>query len=241
MKTFNDHMLGKQIDRLAEKCVREKLPIVEFVQWYEEEGQYLNEGAMGDIGWGGLAGAGVGSSLGPVGTLAGGAIGAGIGAGKYLYNKFSQPRPGYEKTKQDAINALTAFAKMSPPHAKQLNAMVNFLSKGAGSPAGSPTASPSPAGSPTANPSSPLTLKRGYIGAGMKDPLIKDLGDDLIGNLSHNGISVDQFMKAFKANEPSFPSAEEAIAKTLTDLGIRNRAGGYYAWNSAKSTFEHRN
>jgi hypothetical protein len=137
MGNFNNFMFAKTIDQLAERCVREQLPIVEFVQWYEEEGQYLDEQSFfGDVGrhaasWGGYgAGAGALSGLGaiPLG-LGGAALGGLYGGAKNLINRYSQPRPGYNTTKQQAVDALSKFAQMSPRHARQLNAIVRYLGR----------------------------------------------------------------------------------------------------------------
>lgn len=98
-------MSGKNVDQLAERCVREQIPIVEFVQWYEAEGQHLQEGWMGNVGLGGLAGAGIGSALGgPVGTLAGAGIGAALGAGKTLWDRYAQKRVGTGPDSRFAAN-----------------------------------------------------------------------------------------------------------------------------------------
>jgi hypothetical protein len=80
--------------------LRERIPIVEFVQWYEEEGQFLVEqdtplqyqpSLLGNMGKYGAAGAGIGAGF---GGLPGAGIGAGLGAlggaGKYLWDKWKQ-------------------------------------------------------------------------------------------------------------------------------------------------------
>lgn len=132
MGNFNDFMFAKTLDQLAEKCIRENLPIVEFVQWYEEEGQYLDkvtqENVFGNMAQGALAGGGYGSFLGPWGTAAGAGIGALYGAGKSLYDRYSQPRPGFEVSKQQAIDALSKFATVSG-RPDLLNKIVRYLGK----------------------------------------------------------------------------------------------------------------
>jgi len=72
MENFQDFMSAKGLNRLAEKCVRKRIPIVEFVQWYEEEGQFLVEqdaplqyqpSLLGNMGKGALTGGGWGGAM----------------------------------------------------------------------------------------------------------------------------------------------------------------------------------
>lgn len=237
-------MFTKTLDRLAEKCVREKLPIVEFVNWYIEEGQHLSEaGFWGDVGKSALAGGGYGAlagspfGMGAAGALGGAALGGVYGGIKNVANRFG--RGNYNTTKQAALDALQKFAALSPRHKADIDQMINNLN--AIQPDGGTAAGGTPPAAATASPArAPANnIVRGYIQAAMKDPLIKDLGKDLIGNLAHNGIPIEEFMKVLKGYEASTASGEEAVVKTLQALGIRNRAGGHYAWNPTKSAFEH--
>lgn len=141
MGNFNDFLVTKTLDQLAEKCVREKIPIVEFVDWYFTEGQYLEGSFVGDTAMGALAGGGLGSYLGPWGTLAGAGVGGLVGAGKHLYNRFAGGRTPYEATKQQALDALQKFAAASPGHAKVIGGIVNYLSKITPNPMNSPQSS----------------------------------------------------------------------------------------------------
>lgn len=142
MENFDNFMFKKSIDHIAARCVREQLPIVEFVEWYEEEGQY-QEGIMGSTGagmgagagWGAGIGAGVGSLIPGLGTGLGAGVGAGVGAGagalyglgKGIYNKFKDR--SYNVTKQQAVNALMKFAQTSPSNAGLINKVANFIAR----------------------------------------------------------------------------------------------------------------
>jgi hypothetical protein len=126
MENFDNFMFKKSIDHIAARCVREQLPIVEFVEWYEEEGQY-QEGIMGNMAMGGLAGAGLGSWLGAPGAIAGGIGGAAYGLGKGIYDTFKDR--SYNVTKQQAVNALMKFAKTSPSNAGLINKVANFIAR----------------------------------------------------------------------------------------------------------------
>jgi hypothetical protein len=119
MNNFNSFILSKHIDRLAEKCVRENIPIVEFTQWYEEEGQYLKEGFWGDVGSGAAKGAGVGALAGGLpGAGWGAAAGGAYGAGKYLYNKFrgNAGVSSVPDAKKQAVDALTKLSQLAGLH-----------------------------------------------------------------------------------------------------------------------------
>jgi len=246
MGNFNDFMFTKTLDRLAERCVREKLPIVEFVDWYMEEGQHLSEaGFWGDVGKSALAGGGYGAlagspfGMGAAGALGGAALGGVYGGLKNVANRFG--RGNYNTTKQAALDALQKFAALSPRHKADIDQMISNLSAiqpDGGAASSTPAPTTASKGS-TPPPASAINIKRGYIAAAMKDPLIKDLGNDLIGNLAHNNIPIEQFMKILKTHEATTSSPEEAVVKTLQELGIRNRAGGHYSWNPTKSAFEH--
>lgn len=140
MKSFTDHLLEKQIETLAEECVRKQLPIVGFVEWYELEGQYLKEydapldyqpNFWGSVGSGAAAGAGVGAMTGGWGALPG-AVGGGLmGAGKYMWDKWRQKQMrksgDFEINKQQAIKALQKMAAMSPNWKNSLGNMINWL------------------------------------------------------------------------------------------------------------------
>lgn len=141
MGNFNDFLVTKTLEQLAEKCVRDKLPIVEFVDWYFTEGQYLEGSFVGDSAMGALAGGGLGSYLGPWGTAAGLGIGGLVGAGKHLYDRFKGGRVPYEATKQQALDALQKFADASPAHAKAIGSIINYLSRITPNPMTSPQAS----------------------------------------------------------------------------------------------------
>jgi hypothetical protein len=244
MGNFNDFMFTKTLDRLAEKCVREKLPIVEFVNWYIEEGQHLSEaGFWGDVGKSALAGGGYGAlagspfGMGGAGALGGAALGGIYGGIKNVANRFG--RGNYNTTKQAALDALQKFAALSPRHKADIDQMINNLNAIQPDGGASTAAAPAAAAAGTPPPAPANNIKRGYIAAAMKDPLIKDLGSELIGNLAHNNIPIEQFMKVLKTYETKTSSGEEAVVKTLQELGIRNRAGGQYNWNPTKSAFEH--
>lgn len=134
MENFDLFMFRKSIDGVAERCVREQLPIVEFVEWYMEEGQY-QEGFLSNVGtgagWGALAGSAVGSAVPFVGTGLGAGIGAGLGGlygiGKGIYNKFKDR--SYNVTKQQAVDALMKFAQTSPSNAGLINKVANFIAR----------------------------------------------------------------------------------------------------------------
>lgn len=138
MDNFDSFMFRKSLDSVAARCEREQLPIVEFVEWYVEEGQY-QEGFLGSTGAGAGWGAGIGAGLGSVvpglGTGLGAGVGAGIGAGlgglygigKGIYNKFKDR--SYNVTKQQAVDALMKFAQTSPSNAGLINRVANFIAK----------------------------------------------------------------------------------------------------------------
>ncbi len=126
MDNFDTFMFRKSLDNVAERCVREQLPIVEFVEWYMEEGQY-QEGIMGNMAGYGLAGAGMGSWAGLPGAIAGGLGGAALGLGKGIYDKFKDR--SYNVTKQQAVDALMKFAQTSPSNAAVINKLANFIAR----------------------------------------------------------------------------------------------------------------
>jgi len=155
MKKFNDFVLNKHIDQLAEKCVREDIPIVEFVEWYEEEGQYLPE-VWGNIGAGAATGAGVGAMVGGLPGAAAGALAGGVyGAGKGLYDKWQKRRadkatPAVStepQTLEDAqnqaamaIQKLKNFTKLDP---SALSGLLKYMKK-ISTPPPAPTPAPAP-------------------------------------------------------------------------------------------------
>lgn len=145
MKSFQNYLESKKLNELAAKCVRERIPIVEFARWYEEEGQYLNEsplagmvgGGLGGAYAGGKLGAGLGAWGGPLGMAAGGAIGAGLGAtaGHYL-NKWnqSQQKQGQQgqqnmhPSQEEAAKALETLKQHVPEDKAQwIDQVVNYL------------------------------------------------------------------------------------------------------------------
>lgn len=144
MESFSNFMSNKNLDQMAAMLTRHKFPIVEFVEWYEQEGQHLDEavveGILGNMAAGGLAGAGLGGYLGPWGTAAGGAVGALGGAAKSAYDYFSKPKDDYNTSKQQAVDALQKFAKFSPRYQKMLNMMTNYVSRIQPSPDAGPMA-----------------------------------------------------------------------------------------------------
>jgi hypothetical protein len=158
MNNFNSFILNKHIDRLAEKCVKENIPIVEFTQWYEEEGQYLKEGFWGDVGSGAAKGAGVGALAGGLPGAGWGAAAGGLyGAGKSLYNTF-RGNAGVSSVvdaKKQAIAALTKLSQLSGTHnlgalTQMINNIKGISPKPDATPAGTPAPEvPTPAGTPT--------------------------------------------------------------------------------------------
>ncbi len=131
MNNFNSFILNKHIDHLAEKCVRENIPIVEFTQWYEEEGQYLKEGFWGDVGSGAAKGAGVGALAGGLPGAGWGAAAGGLyGAGKSLYNTF-RGNAGVSSVvdaKKQAIAAITKLSQLAGTHnVGALTQMINNI------------------------------------------------------------------------------------------------------------------
>jgi hypothetical protein len=221
MKTFGSFLSTKTLDRLAEKCVKGNLPIVEFAQWYEEEGQFLAEGWMGNVGAGGLAGAGIGSLAGPWGTLAGAGIGAGIGGIKSLYDRYAQKRVGVGADSRFASDTkdLTPQPPQSPqpthPYAKQQAAMRQHLQQ-----------------------AQPAKLMARFQDAAKQDSLMQSLGGSVMANLAHNGISPERFNKAFQANQAELGDETQAVIRTLNDFGIRNRAGAPFQWNPKGLKYE---
>lgn len=216
-------MSRKNIGPLAEKCVREQLPIVEFTQWYEQEGQYINEGwgnVLGGAGLGAAAGAGLGSFIPGVGNIAGGLAGAGVGAlaggAKTLWDRYAQKRVGSGGDSRAASDT------------KQL--------------------SPKAQAQPNIDPNSAINQQRNmlklqaqYKSARQADPLFQDLGTDIANNLASNGIDPKTFSDAVAKNAAGGASQEQAVEKTLQQLGIRKAlfsANPYYAWNAKTSAYE---
>lgn len=130
MDNFDTFMFRKSIDGVADRCVREQLPIVEFVEWYVEEGQF-QEGIMSNIGTGAGWGALAGSAVPFIGSGIGAGVGAGLGGlygiGKGIYNKFKDR--SYNVTKQNAVDALMKFAQTSPSNAGLINKVANFIAR----------------------------------------------------------------------------------------------------------------
>jgi hypothetical protein len=126
MENFDTFMFKKSLDTIAARCEREQLPIVEFVEWYEEEGQY-QENIFGNMAGYGLAGAGLGSWAGLPGAIAGGLGGAAYGLGKGIYDKFKNR--SYNVTKQQAVDALMRFAQTSPSNARLINKVADFVAR----------------------------------------------------------------------------------------------------------------
>lgn len=240
MKTFGNFLSSKILDRLAEKCVRNNLPIVEFAQWYEEEGQFLEEGWKTNVGLGTAAGAGIGGTLGGtlgsfipgLGTVAGGVAGAGVGAGvgalagvgKSLYDRYAQKRVGVGPDSRLASDTkdLTPEAPEAPeapqpthPYAKQQAAIRQHLQE-----------------------KQPAKLMARFQDAAKQDSLIQSLGGSVMANLAHNGISPERFNKAFQANQAEISDETQAVIRTLNDFGIRNRAGYPFQWNPKGLKYE---
>lgn len=131
MNNFNAFLINKNLDQLAEKCIREDVPIVEFVQWYEEEGQFF-EGFWGDVGSGALKGAGVGGLAGGLhGVGLGGLAGGAYGAGKYLYNRLrGTPSRSIVDAKKEVIAALQKLGSMTGAHSvKDIQNIVDAVKK----------------------------------------------------------------------------------------------------------------
>lgn len=219
MKTFGNFLSSKTIDQLAEKCVRDNLPIVEFVQWYEEEGQFLAEGWMGNVGMGGLAGAGLGGAVaGPGGALVGAGIGAGVGGLKSLYDRYAQKRVGVgsdSRFASDTKDLTPQGPQPTHPYAKQQAAMKQHLQQ-----------------------AQPAKLMARFQDAAKQDSLIQSLGGSVMANLAHNGISPERFNKAFQANQAEIGDEGQAVIRTLNDFGIKNRAGAPFQWNPKGLRYE---
>lgn len=228
MKTFNSFLARKSLDQLAEKCVREQLPIVEFTQWYEAEGQYLGEGWKTNMGLGAAAGAGIGGTIGSfipgVGTAAGGLAGAGLGAlaggAKSLWDKYGRSVP-------QQAQAAQAQPEEGGRYAQQRQKLRNDAEARGRDQANAQAAQ-----------QQQQQLTQAYQQAKQVDPLFQDLGPEVIGNLVHNGISPTQVAQAVKQNMAGGGNQEQAVVQALQHLGIRTRAGGHYAWNAGRSAYE---
>jgi len=133
MENFSDFIFNKNLENLAERCVKQQIPIVEFVNWYKEEGQYLDEAIVEGVLDSTLAGAGMGAGVGSYfgSPLAGAGIGAGAGAlyglGKKAYDYFTAPGKNYNATKKQALDSLIQLAKMSPRHGQVLGNIVRYI------------------------------------------------------------------------------------------------------------------
>jgi len=206
-------MARNKINQLAEKCIKKQLPIVEFVEWYEKEGQYLTEGGMGNVGTYGLVGAGLGSPFGPMGTLTGAGVGALAGGAKTLWDRYAQKRVGSGNDSRPASvkKDLTPQQPIIDPNST-INRERNMLK-----------------------------LQAQYKSAKQADPLFQDLGDDILNNLSSNGIDPKSFAAGVEKNMTGGIGQEQAVEKTLQDFGIRKSLWGanpHYAWNPKKSAYE---
>lgn len=149
MNNFNAFLINKNLDQLAEKCIREEIPIVEFVQWYEEEGQFF-EGFWGDVGSGALKGAGIGGLAGGLhGVGVGGLAGGAYGAGKYLYNRLrGTPNRSIVDAKKEVIAALQKLGSMTGAHSA--GDILNIIKAVQGL-----SPNPTPAADPAATPTTP--------------------------------------------------------------------------------------
>lgn len=259
MKTFEDHMLGKRIEYLAEKCAKQQIPIVEYVQWYEEEGQFLEyedrpldyqPSLMGNMGKWGLAGAGLGSVAGPMGSVAGAGLGALGGVGKYMWDKgkqYLQRNQDFDTAKNQAVQALTRLTKLNPALAPKLAAIINGLGKMADAKGSAPGAGGAPAapGAAVAPSNSSIQVRRSYL---KNRPLANILhsgglmtksgepDDELYKILVNNAIGADKFNSAFDpATKKYDPSKIEAI---LSSLGVMDQNDKYFKWNSSSNHFE---
>lgn len=229
MKTFNSFLAKKSLNQLAEKCVREQLPIIEFTLWYEEEGQHLGEGWKTNMGLGAAAGAGIGGTIGSVipgvGTAAGGLAGAGIGAlaggAKSLWDRYGRSAPQQAQQAQATPQA-GQFDPNNPMHQQRLAMQQAAQTRG----------------QDQAAEQKIKDLQAKYMAVKKQDPLFQDLGDDLLGNLAYNGVDPGSFSAAVQKNMGGGATQEQAVEKTLIELGIRTRGNTNYAWNPSKSAYE---
>jgi hypothetical protein len=255
MKTFQDHLFSKQLDRLAEKCIRDNIPIVEFTNWYISEGQYLFEydtplnyqpSFWGSVGSGAASGAGVGAGL---GTLAGGqtGIGAGIGAaaggvmgaGKYFYDKLKQKRMrngNFDQTKAQAADALNRLAAINPDSKGEIAKLVGELGKLGGGTGGSAPAA-TPVNTPTATAGTPTS------GDTNLDAELQNYGVNPNFFAGH-GMTKTDWDNALAKHQPEYSagniSQTDMVSKTLNDLGITTDKGKPLKFNPANKQFEHR-
>ncbi len=123
MHTFNEFMLSRQIDVLAERCVEKNIPVVEFVQ-------YLEAGLLGSMAGGAVRGGGYGSWFGMPGAAVGAGLGALGGAAKHFYNQWQGNKQGQnlEFNKTQAIQAIEKLSKLLPNDAQgQLSQIISTL------------------------------------------------------------------------------------------------------------------